>query len=377
MNWQLLESSDALERLLQEKADCDVVMLDTEFMRTNTFYPKVALVQLCFASGPSSDDTAWLIDPLALDDTGALRALLTNQSVLKVLHSPSEDIEVFRHWLDVLPSPLFDTQRAAALLDRGFGLAYRALVNDICDVDLPKGETRSNWLQRPLTQSQCEYAAQDVTWLLPVWRELHEQCLAQGKLDWVLGDGQDMIATSVLAPDDAYKRVKSAGKLDQEGLAVLQRLCAWREHRARTRDKPRNWILDDKSCLQLARLRPRTRDDLADIDELPPAVVKRQGDTLLDLLQEVTELSAEQLPAALPRPLDSGQRNRLKELKNRAKEIAASLSVAPEALLAAKDYEALLREAEGQLISAPVAWQGWRAEPVVQCLRAYLRDNPA
>jgi ribonuclease D len=170
MHWQLIESDDALQQLLAQTAACDVVMVDTEFMRRNTFYPEVALVQLCFASDNAQseepdgipdglpDDTAWLIDPLKIQDPTPLAALFSNPAVLKVLHSASEDLEVFQRWLGVLPQPLFDTQRAAALLNVGFGMGYRALVQEICGVDLPKGETRSDWLQRPLTQSQCEYA---------------------------------------------------------------------------------------------------------------------------------------------------------------------------------------------------------------------------
>ena len=169
MEWELIESDDALHAMLDGVADCTVVAIDTEFMRRNTFYPQVALVQLCFG------DKAWLVDPLQITDPSPLAQLLVNPAVTKVLHSASEDLEVFGHWLGVLPDPLFDSQRASALLDRGFGLGYRALVQAICDVDLPKGETQSNWLQRPLTESQCEYAAQDVAWLLPVWRDLYQQ----------------------------------------------------------------------------------------------------------------------------------------------------------------------------------------------------------
>ena len=178
MNWRLIESDAALADALAAVADCTVVAVDTEFMRRNTFYPKVALVQLCFG------DEALLIDPLAITDTSPLASLLSDQAVTKVLHSASEDLEVFSRWLDVLPQPLFDTQRAAALLDQGFGLGYSSVVKQVCDIDLPKGETTSDWLRRPLSASQCEYAAQDVAWLLPVWRHMEQMCLQQGKSGW-------------------------------------------------------------------------------------------------------------------------------------------------------------------------------------------------
>ena len=111
----------------------------------------------------------------------------------------------------------------------GFGLGYRALVQQICDVDLPKGETRSNWLQRPLTESQCEYAAQDVTWLLRVWRELHRRCEEEGRLDWVLSDGNNALSSLYLSESEPHEKIKSAWKLNPRQLAMLAAVCRWRE----------------------------------------------------------------------------------------------------------------------------------------------------
>ena len=233
MEWQLIESDAALKSALAEATDSSVVAVDTEFMRRNTFYPQVALVQLCFG------EKALLVDPLTITDTSPLAELLTDPGVIKVLHSASEDLEVFSRWLGVLPEPLFDSQRAAALLDLGFGMGYSALVKQICSVDLPKGETRSDWLQRPLTESQCEYAAQDVAWLLPVWRHLQGLCSEQGKEGWVLADGRDAVATYNAAGNDYLKRMKTAWKLDARQLATLMAVCSWREDTARRRDKDR------------------------------------------------------------------------------------------------------------------------------------------
>ena len=372
MVWKLIESDRELQQLLADHADCDAVMVDTEFMRRNTFYPQVALVQLCFEDGIAGGHTAWLVDPLKIEDTSPLVALLGDPRVLKVLHSPSEDLEVFQHWLGVLPQPLFDTQRAAALLNRGFGMGYRALVHSICDVDLPKGETRSNWLQRPLTDSQCQYAGLDVTWLLPVWRELYKECLQRDRLDWVLSDGRDAIRGQGGAPADYHTRIKTAWKLRPRQLAVLVAISRWREDTARRRDKPRNWIIDDKACLELAQTDARTPGDLASDVELPAPVLRRHGQELLDIIQVQNALPREQLPEPLPPPLNSVQRDRLKKLKSRARLLAESLSIAPEALLQSKDYERLLRQADGEEIVEPGHWHGWREREAIAPLRAYL-----
>lgn len=370
MDWQLIESDEALQKKLLEVAHCDVVMVDTEFMRRDTFFPQIALLQLCFVS--HEETTAWLIDPLCISDVSPLAELLENPQVLKVLHSASEDLEVFHRWLGVLPQPLFDTQRAASLLDRGFGLGYRALVQTICDVDLPKGETRSNWLQRPLTTSQCDYAGLDVTWLLSVWRDLHAQCERDGKLEWVLADGLDAVNALASTQTGTHKRVKTAWKLNSRELGILIAVCDWREQTARDRDKPRGWIIDDKACLQLAQFDPKSADELEATVEIPAGALSRYTDPLLEVLAAQREVSAEQLPPPMPGPLDASQRDKLKKLKRRAKEIAVQLTIAPEVALPSKDYELLLREADTPGFKAPGSWRGWREDNVLVPLRHFL-----
>ena len=375
MNWQLIESDEALQQVLAQAAGSEAVIVDTEFMRRNTFYPQVALVQLCFARQGADSETAWLIDPLTIDNPAPLASLLTDPDVVKVMHSASEDFEVFQRWLGVLPQPLFDTQRAAALLDRGFGLGYRALVQAICDIDLPKGEQRSDWLQRPLTQSQCEYAALDVTWLLPVWRELDQQCEQQGKRDWVLADGRDAMGALGSAVSDYYKRIKTAWKLNPRQLGALAAISNWREQTARSRDKPRSWIIDDKACLQLAQSDPQTWAELKYEVEMPPPALRRYGEELLEVLAAQRNVPESELPAALPGPPDARQRDQIKKLKSRVRDIARSLNTAPEVLLQSKDYELLLREAGGEAVTVPPHWQGWRCEEVLTPLRRSLTGD--
>jgi ribonuclease D len=372
MSWELIKSDAAMARVLAEAAGCDAVIVDTEFMRRNTFYPQVALVQLCFARQGEEVGTAWLIDPLTIQDPSPLADLLSDPNVVKVLHSASEDMEVFQKWLGVMPQPLFDTQKAAALLDRGFGLGYRALVQTICDEDLPKGETRSDWLQRPLTESQCEYAAMDVTWLQRVWRDLAAQCETEDKLDWVLSDGRDACGVLGTAVTDFHKRIKTAWKLDARQLAALAAISDWREQTARGRDKPRSWIIDDKACLALAQQDPTTWGELKLISELPAPALRRYGEQLLELLAVSRELPEGALPSRLPAPLDAQQRDQVKKLKSQVRAIAAQLSTAPEVLLQAKDYELLLREAAGEDVLIPGHWRGWREDIVIGPLRRFL-----
>jgi ribonuclease D len=377
MQWQLIESDAALATLLEREAGSKVVIVDTEFMRRNTFYPEVALVQLCFVRDGVDSEMAWLIDPLYISNLAPLATLLTNPQVLKVLHSASEDLEVFQRWLGVLPQPLFDTQRAAALLNIGFGMGYRALVREICAVDLPKGETTSDWLQRPLTQSQCEYAGLDVTWLLSVWRELHSRCEQQNKLQWVLEDGRSATTALGTEVEDVYKRIKLAWKLDRKQLGALAAICRWREETARFRDKPRSWIIDDKTCLQLALKDPDSIASLQDEVTLPAPVMRRHAAEILSVLANQRQSPEAELPEALPGPLDARQRETVNRLKARVREIADGLSVAPEVLVQAKDYELLLRETNGDTVQPPAHWHGWRNIVVLSPLRKILSGRTA
>jgi len=366
MTWTLIESDRALEELLEQANKFDAVAIDTEFMRRNTFYPQVALLQLCF------DGKAWLIDPLKIHEPEVLVDFMLNPGIVKILHSASEDLEVFQQWLGVLPQPMFDTQRAAALLGRGFGLGYRTLVEDICGVVLDKGETRSDWLQRPLTQSQCDYAALSVTHLLNVWFKLRDECETHSKLQWVFDDANDACNALASNAGDYYKKIKSAWKLQPRQLATLIAVCDWREYTARKKDKPRSWIIDDKACYALAEHGAASWDDLKAISEIPPSSLRRWSDALLELVQNLQLGSPEELPPPLPAPLTGEQRNRLKRLKSVGREVALGLSAAPEVLLPAKDYELLIREARGDAILVPAHWNGWRKESVIQPLRAYL-----
>lgn len=375
MRWQLIESDAALEQLLAQEAGCKAVIVDTEFMRRNTFYPEVALVQLCFVHDAANSETAWLIDPLRIENPAPLAALLSDPNILKVLHSASEDLEVFQRWLGVLPQPLFDTQRAAALLNIGFGLGYRALVQEICAVDLPKGETRSDWLQRPLTASQCDYAGLDVTWLLPVWRELHARCLQQDRLQWVLADGRDATRTLGTETDDFHKRIKLAWKLNRRQLGALAAVCRWRERTARSRDKPRSWIIDDQTCWQLAVKDPASMAALQETVAMPAPVLRRYGEELLAVLAEQREQPDAALPDTLPCPLDARQRATIDRLRSQVRDIAGKLSMAPEVLVQSKDYELLLREATGENIQIPPHWSGWRNDIVLTQLRQTLASG--
>ena len=365
MSWTLIESSEALGSLLSDNRHHALVAIDTEFRRRDTFFPQVALLQVCWGDEP------YLIDPLQLDDVGALRAFLTDPSQTKLIHSASEDLEVFFHWLGILPSPLFDTQRAAALLGMGAGQSYRALVAHFFDIELPKDETQSDWLQRPLSNAQAQYAAQDVSYLHPMGVQLQNRAMERDRLDWILEEG------ARLRPGGKppIAKFRTAYSLPPEQQRVLAEVLDWREGEARHRDRPRSWILNDKIVMGVARSAPRSVRDLAAVEDMPQGLVRRAGDELVARIVAAADADSDQLPAIILKPLASEQRRLVSVLSERLKQIAESLDIPAEVLMPKADLEHLVREQMNPSLVAPESWSGWRADIVVAPLRQRLQER--
>ncbi|MDH4558329.1 ribonuclease D [Pseudomonas sp. BN417] len=340
------------------------VALDTEFMRVDTFYPKAGLVQV------GDGERAFLIDPLLIKDWSAFAALLEDDAVLKVLHACSEDLEVFLRLTGTLPQPLLDTQLAAGYLGIGYSMGYSRLVHAVLDIDLPKDETRSDWLQRPLTEMQVRYAAEDAQHLAELYAALAPR-LTEPKRSWVLEDGAELVANlrREIAPEELYREAKLAWKLSRAQLAVLRELCAWRELEARLRDQPRNRILREHSLWPLARFQPDNLVALARIDDMHPRTVRQDGNTLLKLIREAAETPPDQWPETLPEPLPPDAAPLLKKLRAVGHAEAERLGMAPELMLRKKHLEALLKSGfPNGPYSLPEGLRGWRRELMGQAL---------
>ncbi len=340
------------------------VALDTEFMRVDTFYPKAGLVQV------GDSERAYLIDPLLIGDWSPFAELLEDQAVLKVLHACSEDLEVFLRLTGAMPQPLLDTQLAAGYLGIGYSMGYSRLVQTVLGIDLPKDETRSDWLQRPLTDMQVRYAAEDVQHLAELYAAL-EPRLTEPKRAWVLEDGAELVANlrREVLPEELYREAKLAWKLSRAQLAVLRELCAWREIEARLRDQPRNRILREHSLWPLARFQPDNLVALARIDDMHPRTVRQDGNTLLKLIREAAETPPAHWPEALPEPLPPEASATLKMLRGIGQAEAERLGMAPELMLRKKHLEALLKSGfPNGPYTLPEGLRGWRRELMGQAL---------
>ena len=348
----------------------DFIALDTEFIRVTTFYPIAGLVQI------SDGEGTYLLDPLLINDWQPLADVFNNQQVVKVLHACNEDLEVFSLLVGALPAPLFDTQIAAGYLNIGFSMGYSRLVQQLLDIELPKGETRSDWLQRPLSDLQVLYAAQDTAYLVEVYGALAQQ-RAEQKYAWGLEDGAALVAAALQTADpyELWRSVKLAWKLAPQQLSVLRELSAWRELQARERDVPRNRIVRESTLWSLAQQQPINMTQLAEAEDMHPRILRKEGATILDLIKRAKQLTEEDWPEALPEPLPIEASKVLRRLRKVGLQFGQQLDIAPELMLRKKILEELLRTGypDGPY-GLPDSLQGWRRELMGDALLKELEE---
>ncbi len=327
-----------------------VIGLDTEFIRERTYWPQLALVQVALGEG---DEAILLLDMIAPGMAEALAPLLTDPAVLKVMHSPSEDLVAFQRTCGALPAPLFDTQAAATLCGLGGGLGYQKLVAEVTGHALEKGETRSDWLRRPLSEAQLRYAADDVRHLHALHRHLHDALLANGRLPWLAEDSARQLAAAASDAPESWPHLgmRSAQFLDAPAQARLVRMLRWREQHARRSDRPRGWILDNELAVSLARANPADPRALqAQLDAAPKAP-RGLRDALWDALS--TPLPDEgEIPLARGEERDKKQ---LRALQDAVAATAAELGL-PEGVLASRRLLESLQDGGGWT----GALGGWR-----------------
>ncbi|WP_421865763.1 ribonuclease D [Motiliproteus sp.] len=348
------------------------VAIDTEFQRTDTFYPIPGLIQV------GSEGQAYLIDPQAISDFSPLIDLLNDENVLKLVHAGSEDLELFAHSYGAVPRPLFDTQTACAFLGLGLSVGYQRLLNTLFGLEVDKQETRSDWLQRPLTESQCHYAAEDVVFLELIYQRLLPRLEAEAKLDWVLEECGQAADEALVPPpmDSYYLRFKQAWKLRPEQLSVLYTLSSWREREARERDMPRNFVLHNNSLQSIATRLPSSMGALSKVERIRGRTLSKDGKTLLDLVKQGLERDDQASIPVPDRPLPSRCGAQLKQLKALVNERAETLDIAPELMVKRKDMEALVRsQLETGEAVLPDGLQGWREQVVGTALKTLLNDN--
>ncbi|MCK9529335.1 MAG: ribonuclease D [Gammaproteobacteria bacterium] len=359
-----VETPQALDALAESLRGSPWLALDTEFIREKTFRPQLCLIQV------SNGTVSACVDPLAIADLTPLLDLIYDPAITKVMHAGHQDLEIFLGLRGELPRPVFDTQLAATVLGYGDQVGYGALVRQVLGVELDKAHTRTDWMQRPLDPEQLEYAADDVVQLGPLYLRLLEQLEAKGRRDWLDEDFAALTdpRTYCTPPDEAWLRIKGAGKLKGMQLAALRALTGWREAQAIAQDKPRRWILKDEILVELARQLPDSLGKLGRVRGLEAGIATRHGATLVELIAGAKRLPAAEWPVLdLAERLSASEEAVVDLLTGLVRQLGADQGVSPAAIAGRRDLEQLvLGNTDLPLL------HGWRGVLVGHTLRAVV-----
>lgn len=363
--WQWITANEDLAQLCRQCRTKPAVALDTEFVRTRTLHAQLGLIQIY------DGETLALVDPLEVTDLSPLWQLIADKNVVKVLHSASEDLEIFAHRGGVIPQPLFDTQVAGVLLNLGGAMGYGKLVKHYLDLDLDKGEARTDWLARPLSEAQLTYAAADVYYLLQVYELMFPAIEQAGRLDWLWQEGERACRGRLKQPDPAkaYLKVKNAWQLQPKQLAVLKALAAWRLEVAERKDLALNFVIKDAALLNLARRAPRSMHYLTKMECLHERELQRYGKVLLRV---IASADTENPPEAFdPLGLEPAFRDDLALARKTVAKVAEQSEVAIELLGSKKLVQQYVQWIwQEQFGPEPDVLQGWRGDLVKTALSA-------
>jgi ribonuclease D len=254
----LITTQDELVTFCNQVADSPYITVDTEFLRDKTYFPKLCLLQI------ASLDHDAVIDPLAPDiKLDPVFKLMQKAKLTKVFHAARQDIEIFYLLSKKIPTPIFDTQVAAAVCGYGESVGYETLVNQVVGAEIDKSSRFTDWSARPLSEKQLAYALSDVTHLRVIYEDLKAKVEKADRGSWIAEEHAYLSDPSIyqIAPEEAWKRLKF-GNMRPKNLAVLRELAKWRELEARKQDVPRGRIMKDEALIELASLMPRKEGDL-------------------------------------------------------------------------------------------------------------------
>jgi ribonuclease D len=296
----LITDSESLKSLCERLSRSPFVAVDTEFMRENTYWPDLCLIQI------GDEEEAAAVDPKAEGlDMGPLLDLLTdNEDVLKVFHAGGQDVEIIYNLTGRTPHPIFDTQIAAMALGLGEQVGYSNLVESLLGTSLDKGARFTDWARRPLDKRQIDYAIGDVTYLATLFPKMLQRLRKTGRGEW-LDEEMERLANPANYendPDLAWKRVRVSSR-KPDVLGRLKALAGWREQEARGKNLPRGRIMKDETLADVASHPPAGQEGLARVRGLSPAWANNDiGGRLIAALKDAKPLDADELPPREDRP---------------------------------------------------------------------------
>ncbi|MDT0581919.1 ribonuclease D [Brumicola blandensis] len=379
IEFEYIDTQKALVEYCEKIKWASALAIDTEFVRTRTLVPQLGLIQVY------DGEHLALIDPVAIADLSIFSNILCDESVVKVLHSCSEDLDALWHNLGVVPSPLYDTQFAANLLDMGQTLGYANLVEQILEVHVDKGESRTDWIARPLSSEQLHYAAADVFYLLPVYHDLAKQVESLGQTDWVFAESAFLSQKkrTDLPSEYAYLSIKNNWKLGAHSREALKLIAAWRLEQAQKRDMAINFVLREQSMLEVAMKLPDTKAKLFQLQSITPKEARIHCDTLLAFVMQARATEQADCPGRIQRLIDfSAYKKALSELKRICDELAVENNTRAEVLASKKQLNQWLKwcwfdfdELDAMALQPDII-SGWRKALFVPKLQTlFAKDN--
>lgn len=361
-----IDTDEAFADVIAQVLDQPVYAVDTEFHRERTYYPRVALVQINWGRGVA------LVDPLAV--SLAPFASVLDGPGLAVMHACSQDLEVMARCCDTVPKRIFDTQIAAGFTGlRSPSLA--ALHDKLLGIRLPKGDRLTDWLRRPLSDAQLEYAASDVLHLLEIHRLLETDLAARGRLQWAEDECAEVLSRDRVErdPETAWLRIKETRHLGRRSRGVAQAVAEWRERRAQELDQPPRFILPDLGVVGIAQRPPTAVDELRKVRGIDDRHVKGQhGETLLEVVQEGLSRSVSLPARSTSKALSEDMRPAVTLVSAWMAQHAQDIEIDPALLGTRADIEAVLRNEPDARLA-----HGWRAAEVGEPVRQLVGGEAA
>ena len=350
----LITHTEELAETCARLGSAEFVAVDTEFLREQTFWPRLCLIQM------AADGTEVLVDSLAPGmNLTPFFELMVNERVLKVFHFARQDVEIVHHLARVIPHPIFDTQVAAMVCGFGEAVSYSMLVKRLLNRNLDKTSRFTDWSRRPLSERQLTYALGDVLYLRDLYPRLRAQLDKSERATW-LNEEMGVLtdpATYELHPEQAWRRLKMRVKTPK-ALAVLIELAAWREREAQAQDVPRSRILKDEALYDIASQAPRTVDDLGSLRTLHNGFARSmRGRAVLDAVSRGLERDPQSIP-----PIERGEpmppeaQAVVDLLRVLLKATAGRHGVAPKLIATSEELEEIARSDDEEV---PVL-RGWR-----------------
>jgi ribonuclease D len=350
----LITTSEDLAALCARLSAHPHVMVDTEFLRETTFWPKLCVVQL------ASDEEAAAVDTLATGlDLAPFIALMRNPAVIKVFHAARQDVEIIWKMCGDTPKPLFDTQVAAMVCGFGDQVSYEQLAASLAGAKIDKSSRFTDWSRRPLSEAQIEYALADVTHLRVVYNKLAARLEKTGRADWLQEEIAFLTAAETYEqkPENAWLRLKARARKPRD-LAILIELAAWREVEAQSKDVPRSRVLKDDTLIDVALSAPTSVEALGRLRTIPQGYERSRTGT--DLIACVERGMARD-PAGLPplgrdRGPSGGAQATIQLLKVLLQAISEKHQVAAKMVATMDELEDIAADDEADV----PALKGWR-----------------